>query len=783
MSFSPDHSGARGTGRGPGPGPGPGPGGGIALAAAAAILTALATRAALGAAAARGRAIPPISNTSSTSARKIAVSTTTHSLIPAQRPASAAARTAILNHHHHHHASSTTTTTNPLTKGEWSISNITASIKKAAAAAIRTPTRKKHAAFQQIPPPHPLTFHPRPPVHTSSPDPFHTVRIKLAHSHSHNTHLTSHKPIHGPGLHLARNFSTGAGSGSGAFDGASRAVQDHVPLLFRMLFDDEQKKKRMQTGANHRSAYAVAVPAAGAGAGAGAGAARPRRASKARRQRRNTGVRQCRQVRTTLQQPQQQQQQAVCPTAAPPLSTATVENEEQVEVVDSQSLTPAEQDDIYFTKAHVDEAQQRLRDRIGAIRTQLLHGGGDDNPPPDPHIHTVLRIHNDPVNLDHVRVLLPPAVPAHATASTSMLQQQQQQQQQQLDATMTIIIMDLHATQTGGFLADLQQDSPFVTNRLAAAAQCGHALTMPRHEQHPHDYDRPIRTFLRVRTALLSALQLSSQAEGQDRPPLSRTVRRHLGHQLSFTELSLPGLHKADVLQLLGEMLALWEQLPHEREGEGEGEGDQPKPGLSAAEIESALEPMLQEVVTLHQHHSGTRDAPAPAPADADADAEEELELEREMGAIVFRPTIGPTYFGPTTTTIDPDEHSVRTVDSPAAQGLVMPLAPTEELGEQLDDDDDNMATRSDSNPDSDSGSDSSGSSWSFASAPTSLRGLGLQVGSLERDTPWTDLDLDLDVDVEMEMEMDEQDEAEVDSLLGLSSPPATVLAGRSPRE
>ncbi|KAE8257384.1 hypothetical protein A4X13_0g2399 [Tilletia indica] len=350
-------------GGGWGPGPGPGPGGGLTLASA---LINIATRHII-----RSKLLQRSSNKSLIPAALNRSSSLNYS--GKVVPAAAVQRT-----------SPATTTTKPTS----TISYIFPSLHRTLHSQPNTPTSAtiltssalSHAAHQRIKPYHNPS---RSPIQSST-------RARLP--------INSTYQIHGPGLHLARNFSS-AGAGGG---GASTAVQESVPLFFRMLLDDEEKNRRFRKDGNRRN-Y-------------GNGAASSTRRNTPRRPRRSS-------IRSSVIVPENKTHSAI--------HSHSIIQEEEINAAEYER---------YFGPSISEQAQRDAQDAerltlIGEIRTRLLEEAG----PHAPHISTVLYLLDESVDEDYVILLVPPQRPAprprSTTASTSTIQ----------------------PTTTGGFLDDVHR--------------------------------------------------------------------------------------------------------------------------------------------------------------------------------------------------------------------------------------------------------------------------------------------------------------------------------------
>ncbi|KAE8227201.1 hypothetical protein CF319_g304 [Tilletia indica] len=344
-------------GGGWGPGPGPGPGGGLTLASA---LINIATRHII-----RSKLLQRSSN---------------KSLIPAALPKSSA-----LNHSSKLVPAAAVHRISPATtKPSSTISYIFPSLHRTLHSQPNTPTSAtiltssalSHDAHQRINPP-------RSPIQSST-------RARLP--------INSTYQIHGPGLHLARNFSS-AGAGGG---GASTAVQESVPLFFRMLLDDEEKNRRFRKDGNRRN-Y-------------GNGAASSMRRNTPRRPRRSS-------IRSSVIVPENRTHSAI--------HSHSIVPEEEINAAEYER---------YFGLPISEQAQRDAQDAerltlIGEIRTRLLEEAG----PHAPHISTVLYLLHESVDKDYVILLVPPQRPAPRPRSTS--------------ASASTI----QPTTTGGFLDDVHR--------------------------------------------------------------------------------------------------------------------------------------------------------------------------------------------------------------------------------------------------------------------------------------------------------------------------------------
>ncbi|KAE8270353.1 hypothetical protein A4X09_0g1998 [Tilletia walkeri] len=349
-------------GGGWGPGPGPGPGGG-ALTLASALIN-IATRHII-----RSKLLQRTNNKSLIPAALPRSSALNYSSKPV--PAAAVQRT----------SPATTTTTKPSS----TISYIFPSLHRTLHSQPNTPTSAtiltssalSHATHQRINPYHKPSHSP---IQSST-------RARLP--------INSTYQIHGPGLHLARNFSS-----AGAGGGASTAVQESVPLFFRMLLDDEEKNRRFRKDGNRRN-Y-------------GNGAASSTRRNTPRRPRRSS-------IRSSVIISENKTHSAIHPHS----------------IVQEEEINAAEYE-RYFGLPTSEQAQRDAQDAerltlIGEIRTRLMEEAG----PHAPHISTVLYLLHESVDKDYVMLLVPPQRPHPRPRSNS---------------TSTI-----QPTTTGGFLDDVHR--------------------------------------------------------------------------------------------------------------------------------------------------------------------------------------------------------------------------------------------------------------------------------------------------------------------------------------
>ncbi|KAK0551666.1 hypothetical protein OC846_002887 [Tilletia horrida] len=235
-----------------GPGPGPGPGGGVgcgkivsanpAIALASAVIN-IATRTIV-------RAKKPITTVATT--RQLSSTASRAIKVAGERPASAAARDAILTRQFSTSATArasvthldriqSTSKSSLQARGissqairDYAGPTLTFAALAAAAAALNTHRNCEQERRRQESGGSP-TFAP-----FGSSRPFTSHRLPINRT----------QQIHGPGLQLARNFSTGGAT--------ANAAQESVSLFIRLLVDDEQKRRRSASDWTRQNGAAAA---------------------------------------------------------------------------------------------------------------------------------------------------------------------------------------------------------------------------------------------------------------------------------------------------------------------------------------------------------------------------------------------------------------------------------------------------------------------------------------------------------------------------------------------
>ncbi|KAL9935254.1 hypothetical protein V8E36_005602 [Tilletia maclaganii] len=332
--------------------------------------------------------------------------------------------------------------------------------------------------------------------------------------------------VHGPGLHLARNFSS-AGAGGGAGGNAYQAVQENVAPLLRMLADEEERKRRAGMLAGGKGATISPRAAAASRRSNKAKKAsnrRPTRASGVARASTSVATDRLSAVDGTLTKSVSLNYEAEYEHF---FATAITTEEPTIEATEAQQNKGEHAPSSWF------EEEQLLL--INEMRHRLLEEPG----PHAPHISTRLTLLDDEaLDPDFVRLLLRPERPPHA--------------QLRRKPAMATVSSSIEPTTNGGFLDDV--------HRAAAVA----SLEVEDHSipTEPHDYNKSVRTFIAVHRALRSVLSPNPETL-----VLSQTIR--LSHPrasdrlglVAATDYHFQGHALADVAQLLHLMLDLQAQV------------------------------------------------------------------------------------------------------------------------------------------------------------------------------------------------------------------------------
>ncbi|CAD6949584.1 unnamed protein product, partial [Tilletia caries] len=503
-----------GAGWAPGPGPGPGGGGGAALAAlfsiaarhlirskALAKVCSKTTAAALSkdtaalstAARTRTALTPALALTLAPAARTRPLNTTLQSLAPTL--------------HRTLHSQSAHSTTSPHT----ALSIQSAALAHTAYRKLTTPTSHKNNRAAA----------------------FHTARA-FAHPQTRpRLPINQTFQIHGPGLHLARNFSSaGAGAGAG---GASTAIQESVPLIFRMIIDDEEKNRRMRK-AGRKKPYSIRA------AVASSASARPTSQNGARTQ-----------VQNALSQHRQRHTLPPSPVSVP----ASIEEDLSSEECD-YFFIPLPTTAAPATVEHQKKADDEQRRRhILRIRSRLLENQGTHAPH---QISTVLTLPDEPVDLDWARLLMPPQRPSYDS---------QTRQRRLKPRTVSA---------PGGFLNDVNWAAVDLEEEER------------RRAEEVLEYDRPVRNFVRVLSLLRAVLDVDPHTSA----PISNTIRPGSPPTTTTTTtipsrlIVMEGHAKADVIEGLHLMLDLHAESERLRWKQGELEP-------TSREVEVVLDVLLRE--------------------------------------------------------------------------------------------------------------------------------------------------------------------------------------------